>query len=125
MIIQELFQQALNITEPQYIKDLQFDNENKRLDIYIDFKRGSSFSFKLIKDDKGTEIINNLKAYDTNFEFVSSFRFRYSDLITMVTEHSQSKYKLKYIIYAFYQLQQQVAQDPKPVQMEVHKLNQG
>lgn len=60
MITQELFQMALNVTDPWYIKDLQFDSETKRLDIYIDFKKGSTFSYT----DNDKEIIG-LKAYDT------------------------------------------------------------
>jgi transposase len=51
----ELFETALNIEAPFYIKDIGFDVEKKRLDIYIDFKRGSMFSYK------GEEC----KAYDT------------------------------------------------------------
>ncbi len=38
-----IFEAALNIESPFFIKDIQFDAEEKRLDIYIDFKRGSSF----------------------------------------------------------------------------------
>ena len=51
----ELFETALNIEAPFYIKDIRFDIEKKRLDIYIDFKRGSMFSYK---DEE-------CKAYDT------------------------------------------------------------
>lgn len=57
---QELFQMALNVTDPWYIKDLQFDSEAKRLDIYIDFKKGSIFNYT----EEGEEIVG-LKAYDT------------------------------------------------------------
>ena len=41
----ELFQMALNITEPWYVTDSKFDVESKRLDIYIDFKAGSTFEY--------------------------------------------------------------------------------
>jgi len=58
----ELFQMALNVTEPWFVKELKFDAESKRLDIYIDFKKGSTFSFFDKKKDK--EIVG-LKAYDT------------------------------------------------------------
>lgn len=61
MITKELFQMALNVTDPWYIKDLEFDSEAKRLDIYLDFKKGSTFSH--IADDE-TELAG-LKAYDT------------------------------------------------------------
>ena len=40
----ELFQQALHIDSPWLIKSIDFDADKKRLDIYIDFKRGSTFS---------------------------------------------------------------------------------
>ncbi len=35
---QELFQLALNINEPWFIADINFDLKSKRLDIYIDFR---------------------------------------------------------------------------------------
>jgi transposase len=59
-MMQKLFEMALNVKEPWYIKDLKFDNEAKRLDIYLDFKKGSVFSYT--KDDSE---IAGLKAYDT------------------------------------------------------------
>ena len=59
-MMQELFEMALNVTEPWYIRDLEFDSEAKRLDIYIDFKKGSVFTYK----DDDTEFAG-LKAYDT------------------------------------------------------------
>jgi transposase len=85
MITQELFQMALNITDPWFVKDLEFNEKDKRLDIFIDFKRGSEFSYEFIetktetsqelKDgtkvkvdtevEIGRETFNNLKAYDT------------------------------------------------------------
>ncbi|MFO7884052.1 MAG: helix-turn-helix domain-containing protein [Desulfobacteraceae bacterium] len=40
----QIFAAALAIQNPWYIKDVQFDSALKRLDIYIDFKRGSTFS---------------------------------------------------------------------------------
>jgi transposase len=82
---QELFQLALNITKPWSVTNINFDSENKRLDIYIDFKRGSTFSYEYIEykteikkvtiDGKESEVenkieisretFNDLKAYDT------------------------------------------------------------
>lgn len=59
----ELFQMALNVTDPWFVKDLKFDVESKRLDIYIDFKKGSTFNFFDKKEDR--EIVG-LKAYDTS-----------------------------------------------------------
>jgi transposase len=60
---QELFQLALNITDPWFVSDLNFDIESKRLDVYIDFKKGSTFNY--IDLDNNNETIPNLKAYDT------------------------------------------------------------
>jgi transposase len=59
----ELFQMALNVTDPWFVKDLKFDVESKRLDIYIDFKKGSTFNFFDKEEDR--EIVG-LKAYDTS-----------------------------------------------------------
>ncbi|MCF6205063.1 MAG: hypothetical protein L3J59_15575 [Methylococcaceae bacterium] len=39
----ELFQQALHINAPWLVKSIDFNAEKKRLDIYIDFKPGSTF----------------------------------------------------------------------------------
>ena len=54
---------ALNVTGPWFVKDLKFDVESKRLDIYIDFKKGSTFNFFDKEEDR--EIVG-LKAYDTS-----------------------------------------------------------
>jgi hypothetical protein len=74
---QELFQLALNITEPWFVSDLNFDAQSKRLDVYMDFKKGSTFSYEDIEyktqiiDEEEVKIkvnskrFNNLKAYDT------------------------------------------------------------
>lgn len=58
----ELFQMALNVTDPWFVSDSVFDVEAKRLDIYIDFKKGSTFSYI---DPESKEEIAELKAYDT------------------------------------------------------------
>ena len=57
----ELFQQALHIDSPWLIKSIDFDADKKRLDIHIDFKRGSTFS----DPDTGDAIGKMYKAYDT------------------------------------------------------------
>ena len=82
---QELFQLALNITDPWFVTNINFNSENKKLDIFIDFKKGSTFSYEYIEyeteiktvtiDEKETEVqnkieinretFNDLKAYDT------------------------------------------------------------
>jgi len=41
----ELFQMALDITEPWLVTDSVFNAVAKRLDIYVDFKRGDTFSY--------------------------------------------------------------------------------
>jgi transposase len=43
MLETKIFEAALAIQSPWYIDDVKFDLSSKRLDIYIDFKRGSSF----------------------------------------------------------------------------------
>ena len=42
----KIFEAALAIQSPWFIKDVQFDVAKKRLDIFIDFKRGSTFPSK-------------------------------------------------------------------------------
>ena len=56
-----LFEQALHIFSPWYIDDLKFDEEKKRLDVIVDFKRGSTFVYK----DPETGLEGVHKAYDT------------------------------------------------------------
>ena len=58
----ELFQMALNVTDPWFVKELNFDIEAKRLDVYIDFKKGSNFDYI---DE--SEALNEVgcKVYDT------------------------------------------------------------
>lgn len=43
MFESKIFEAALAIQPPWYVKDVQFDLTSKRLDIFIDFKRGSTF----------------------------------------------------------------------------------
>ncbi|MGA2091635.1 MAG: ISL3 family transposase [Endomicrobiales bacterium] len=61
MFTQPLFEQALNIRDPWYIKDIQFSVENKRLDIHIDFRKGALFHYESIQDN----INGDFKVYDT------------------------------------------------------------
>lgn len=46
-----LFEAALSIKKPWYIDNIEFDTQKKRLDIYIDFERGSVFPSKEQGDD--------------------------------------------------------------------------
>ena len=55
----DIFTAALHITEPWYISSVNFDPDQKRLDVEVDFKRGSEFT---IIGDFG---IFTGKAYDT------------------------------------------------------------
>ena len=71
MITQELFQMALNITNPWMVNDIKFNSEDKKLDIYIDFTKGSIFSYEYVEtktetkkvtiDGKETEIKNDIE----------------------------------------------------------------
>ncbi|MDH7567901.1 MAG: ISL3 family transposase, partial [Clostridiales bacterium] len=40
----QIFSQALNIQKPWYISRIEFKQEEKRLDIWVDFERGAKFS---------------------------------------------------------------------------------
>lgn len=60
-MITELFQQALHIDAPWFIKSIDFNAEQKQLDIHVDFKRGSTFADPDSDDDPA----KIYKAYDT------------------------------------------------------------
>ena len=57
----DLFAQALQIEKPWFIERMDFDLEKGKLDIWIDFARGSLFHF----EDAGLGIRGQFKAYDT------------------------------------------------------------
>lgn len=60
-MMNDLFEQALHIGFPYYVKDINFDEGKKVLEIWIDFKPGATFSY--IDEADG---INGLyPAYDT------------------------------------------------------------
>ena len=59
MLGRKLFERALGIESPWYIKSIEFDEDEQRLDIKIDFKRGSKFKYS-----EG-DIEGMFKAYDT------------------------------------------------------------
>ncbi len=61
MFTQQLFELALNITDPWFIKDIHFSAENKRLDIHIDFQKGSVFHYESADEN----IKGDYKVYDT------------------------------------------------------------
>jgi transposase len=59
MDMREIFGKALGIDKPWFIVDVNFDVKAKRLDIKIDFPKGSTFPF----EQEG--VVNEYKAYDT------------------------------------------------------------
>ena len=61
MDIESLFSTALGISDPWYITKVFFNNEKKRLDIHVDFSRGSTFEHT----DDITGKSEPYKAYDT------------------------------------------------------------
>jgi transposase len=61
MLAQELFEQALHINDPWFIKDIEFDVNSKRLDVHIDFHKGSVFYYESKEDN----VQGDFKAYDT------------------------------------------------------------
>ncbi len=60
-MMQQLFEQALAIESPWFIDEVTFDQSAKRLDISIDFKRGSKFSCQTVEGD----VKENLPVHDT------------------------------------------------------------
>lgn len=61
MIENNIFEKALHIEKPWFIKKVIFNEESKRLDIYVDFHKGSTFFYESIKEN----IRGNFKVYDT------------------------------------------------------------
>src|SRR3990167_1007819 len=59
--IEALFTEALGIKAPWKITSLAFDSVKKRLDIQVDFERGTTFEY----EDPETGEKENYKAYDT------------------------------------------------------------
>ncbi len=43
MLSNQIFTVALGIKDPWFIKDITLDNEKKRLDVHISFRRGAVF----------------------------------------------------------------------------------
>lgn len=55
----QLFEAALSINDPWFIDIIEFSAESKKLDIFIDFKKGSTFS------SKDPAMTGKFKVYDT------------------------------------------------------------
>ena len=56
---ESIFEAALAMNSPWYIDIIEFDDEEKRLDMFINFERGSQF------ESKNPEYPGEFKAYDT------------------------------------------------------------
>jgi transposase len=61
MQLEQLFTEALGIKAPWKIVSLRFDSDKKRLDIKVDFERGSAFEY----EDPSTKEKSSYGAYDT------------------------------------------------------------
>ena len=59
----ELFEKALGITAPWFIKSIKFNLEEKRLDIKIDFEKGSKFFYQ--SSEESENISGNFPVHDT------------------------------------------------------------
>ena len=59
----ELFTTAIGLAKPWYVKEVQFNRGKKRLDLYVDFERGSRF--KYVKRATGEESTEKFKVHDT------------------------------------------------------------
>ena len=57
----DLFAKALMVEKPWYIHEIQFDQQVGKLEIWIDFERGSTFYY----EDKELGVKGEFKAYDT------------------------------------------------------------
>ena len=57
----DLFAKALLVEKPWFVHDINFDQTGGKLEIWIDFERGSSFYY----EDKELGIKGHFKAYDT------------------------------------------------------------
>ena len=57
----DLFAKALMVEKPWYIHEIQFDQQAGKLEIWIDFERGSTFYY----EDKESGVKGEFKAYDT------------------------------------------------------------
>jgi len=58
-----LFEKALAINTPWFITNINFDENLRKLDIYIDFRKGSTFSYQDPDDENNS---GTYKAYDSN-----------------------------------------------------------
>jgi hypothetical protein len=59
---EDLFAKALMVEKLLFVDKVQFDQEGGKLEIWIDFERGSTFYY----EDKESGIKGHFKAYDTS-----------------------------------------------------------
>jgi transposase len=57
--MREIFSRALGIDTPWFVKEVHFDAQKKRLDLHIDFPKGTSFPMEV------NGVVSAYKAYDT------------------------------------------------------------
>ncbi len=60
-MLKKVFEQALGINKPWFIDNLNFDVDNQRLDIHIDFRTGAKFQY--VSEEEN--ISGEFSAYDT------------------------------------------------------------
>jgi len=68
MITKQIFERALNIQEPWYLKNIEFSEAEKRLDLYIDFKEGSVFHYESSEEN----IKEDFKVYPLSVNYPTS-----------------------------------------------------
>jgi transposase len=61
----ELFQLAIGISSPWYVKEVTFSHEKKQLDIYVEFKRGTKFRYQEKGKEGEDSISGEFGAHDT------------------------------------------------------------
>ena len=59
-----LFTAAIGLIEPWYVKEIKFNPGEKRLDLYVDFKKGSKFRYEG-RDEEKKVITEEFKVHDT------------------------------------------------------------
>jgi len=60
----EIFQKAIGLATPWYIKEVRFIAEEKRLDIYVDFIKGTKFAYRETPES-GDVVAGEYPVYDT------------------------------------------------------------
>ena len=69
---EDLFKLALNLQDPWYIRSIEFNNEERRLDLYIDFETGSRFKCANCKTENNS--IHDTK--DRVWRHLNFFQFK-------------------------------------------------